>query len=115
MYQLAGRRLELPARGQTLAPSFVADEWDDNMVRGRITFGRFHVGGNHAAHGGAISLAFDDILGRLANVAGRSVARTGYLNVSFRNIPPVDKELTLVGRFDREEGRKRFITRVIRN
>jgi acyl-coenzyme A thioesterase PaaI-like protein len=107
--QYAGRRLELPGRGQVFAPPFYATSWDNNFVRGTVTFSRFHVGGNHAAHGGAISLLFDDILGRLAAVGGRSVARTAYLNVSFRAIAPEDTELVLEGEFDREEGRKRFI------
>jgi acyl-coenzyme A thioesterase PaaI-like protein len=107
--QIAGRRLELPGRGQVLAPPFVATSWDDNSVRGTVTFSRFHVGGNHAAHGGAIALVFDDILGRLANVAGRAVARTAYLNVSYKNITPENTELVLEGEFVREEGRKRFI------
>jgi acyl-coenzyme A thioesterase PaaI-like protein len=107
--QYAGRRLELPGRGQVFAPPFVATSWDNNFIRGTVTFSRFHVGGNHAAHGGAISLVFDDILGRLAAVGGRSVARTAYLNVSFRNIAPENTELILEGEFYREEGRKRFI------
>jgi hypothetical protein len=113
--QYAGRRLELPARGQVFAPPFVAQSWDENSVRGTVTFSRFHVGGNHAAHGGAIALIFDDILGRLAAVGGRSVARTAYLNVAFRNITPEDTELVLEGEFAREEGRKRFITGRILN
>lgn len=108
--QLAGRRLDIPGRGQVLVPPITVDEWSEHHLRARVRFGRFWLGGNGAVHGGALCLLFDDILGRLANVAGRSVARTAYLNVAYRSITPIDEELVLVGSIDREEGRKRFVT-----
>lgn len=108
--QIAGRRLDLPGRGQTLAPVFDVDNWDRDSVRGRVTFGRFYLGGNGAVHGGAIPLLFDDALGRLASSAGRKRARTAYLHVNFRSITPVGKELVLAARFVSEVGRKRLLT-----
>jgi len=108
--QIAGRRLDLPGRGQSMLPTFTADEWDDDHVRGRVTFTRFYLGGNGAAHGGTIPLLFDDVLGRLANMGGRPPSRTAYLNVDFRKITPIGRELRVQARFDREEGRKRFLS-----
>jgi acyl-CoA thioesterase FadM len=40
---------------------------------------------------------------------GRSPARTAYLHVDFRHVTPVETELQVRVRFDREEGRKRFL------
>ncbi|HEY3736755.1 MAG TPA: PaaI family thioesterase [Jatrophihabitans sp.] len=106
---LAGRRLELADKGQAFTPAFEVTEWDRDHVVGTLSFNRYYVGGNNAAHGGAIGLVFDDILGRLAGTSGRGVSRTAYLNISYRQVTPIDKELTVIGRFEREEGRKRFI------
>jgi acyl-coenzyme A thioesterase PaaI-like protein len=112
--QVAGRRLDLPGRGQTLSPPFYADEWDRDSVRGRVTFTRFYLGGNGAVHGGAVPMFFDDVLGRLANVGGRKRARTAYLNVDYRAITPVGREVSVLARFEREEGRKRFLVGELR-
>ncbi|MFC4501593.1 MULTISPECIES: PaaI family thioesterase [Streptomyces] len=107
--QITGHRMDLRGRGQTMAPAFVPDEWDDSRVSGRVTFGRHYLGGNGAVHGGAVPLLFDEVLGRLAN-SGRRVSRTAYLHVNFRRITPVGVELRLDAKFEREEGRKRFLT-----
>ena len=107
--QVTGHRMDLPGRGQTMAPVFLPDEWDDSRVSGRVTFGRHYLGGNGAVHGGAIPLLFDEVLGRLSN-SGRPVARTAYLHVNFRRVTPVGVELRLDAKFEREEGRKRVLT-----
>ncbi|MGW1028553.1 PaaI family thioesterase [Streptomyces sp. NPDC002577] len=107
--QIAGRRMDLPGRGQALAPPFVPDEWGDSRVSGHFTLGRHYLGGNGAAHGGAIHLLFDEVLGRLANI-GRPTARTAYLHVNFHRITPIGVELRLDAELQREEGRKRFLT-----
>ncbi|EFC85501.1 hypothetical protein FrEUN1fDRAFT_1333 [Parafrankia sp. EUN1f] len=49
-------------------------------------------------------------MGRLSNAGGRPVARTAYLHVNFRGITPIDVPLRVEVRFDREEGRKRYLT-----
>ena len=113
--QLFGRRPDLPGRGQTMLPAFVVAESGDNGIRGSVTFGRYFLGGGGAAHGGAITLLFDDVLGRVANTGGRRPARTAYLNVDYRAVTPLDTELTLTGAFVKEEGRKRFVRGELRN
>ncbi len=61
--QLAGRLPAQPGRGQAMAPALYVEEHSPNYVRGHVTFGRFFVGGNGAAHGGAIALIFDEMMG----------------------------------------------------
>lgn len=107
--QIFGHRLDLPGRGQTMIPELEIDEIDDRSARGRVTFGRYFLGGNGAAHGGTISLVFDDLLGRLANLGGRARARTAYLNVNYRSITPIDVPLEVRASFESEIGRKRLL------
>jgi len=107
--QFFGRRPDLPGRGQTLWPGAVILESDAERFRGKVTFGRYFLGGNGAAHGGAIPLLFDELLGRFANTGGRSRARTGYLRVDYRSITPIGAELEIRGWFAKEEGRKRLM------
>jgi len=104
-----GRRQELDGRGQATVPPFVVTAADDNEVRGTVRFGAYFLGGNMAAHGGAIPLFFDEILGRLAQAAGRTACRTAYLKTDFRSITPIGPTLTVRAWFEREEGRKRFL------
>ncbi|GGM82887.1 PaaI family thioesterase [Dactylosporangium sucinum] len=106
---IAGRRVDLPGRGQALIPPLEYDEWDEDHVVARCSMGRFYLGANGAAHGGVIPLVFDEVLGRLANT-GRPVSRTAYLHVNFRAITPIDAPLRVTGTVVRIEGRKRFLT-----
>lgn len=112
---IAGRRHDLPGRGNPFFPPFVIDEQGHDSVRGHVTFTDHHLGGNAAAHGGALSLMFDEIMGWLANSGGRPIARTAYLHIDYRNITPLDREVTFEARIDREEGRKVYATGVLRD
>ena len=108
--QVTGRgRLEGTLGGtQTLIPVVRLDEWSDELVRGTVTFGRLHTGGNGAVHGGAIPLLFDNVLGRLVNSGDRPVSRTAYLHVDYRSITPVGAPLRVEARLQGAEGRKRY-------
>jgi Thioesterase superfamily len=110
-----GTRLDLPGRGHPLLLPFVADEWTESAVRGRVVFTRIYLGGNGAAHGGIVPLLFDEVLGRLNSSGGRTVGRTAYLHVNYRHITPIGRELELDATLDRIEGRKRFITGRLRD
>jgi acyl-coenzyme A thioesterase PaaI-like protein len=105
--QVAGRRIDLRGRGQTLVPPYEVLEWDDHHVLAYVELSRFYLGRN-AAHGGVLSLMFDEILGRLAT--SRTMARTAYLHVNYRSVTPIGRRLRLEARLDRVEGRKRFVT-----
>jgi acyl-coenzyme A thioesterase PaaI-like protein len=93
-----------------LVPPFVIDRSEDDAIVGRVTFTPFFHGGGGAAHGGAIPLLFDHVLGRLSNAPGRTRSRTAYLHVNYRRIAPIGRELRLDATLDREEGRKVFAT-----
>jgi acyl-coenzyme A thioesterase PaaI-like protein len=108
--QPSGTRLDLPGRGDPLLLPFTADESTDAFIRGRVVFRRFYLGGNGAAHGGSLPLLFDEILGRLSNSGDRPIARTAYLKVNYRRITPVGEELEVEARFERQEGRKRWVS-----
>lgn len=103
-----GFRNDLPGRGNLLLPPFIIDEMTSTSMHGRVTFTRFHVGGNSAAHGGTIPLMFDDVLGRLVNGPDRPVARTAYLNVNYRYVALVGVEHRIEAEAGRVEGRKRY-------
>jgi len=103
-----GWRPDLPGRGLPMMPPYVIDEEDEASLRGRVTFTRFYLGGNGAAHGGAHPMLFDDVLGRVMNHHQPGVARTASLTVNYRRITPLDVELTFDATRDRVEGRKRW-------
>jgi acyl-coenzyme A thioesterase PaaI-like protein len=112
--QAAGRQYGAFARGQTFLPGIRIDEYDGDSVLGRVSFDRFYLGSNGAAHGGAISLLFDDLLGQLAN-AGRPRARTAYLHVEYRRVVPIETELVVQAGTTRVEGRKVYIDGTLRD
>ena len=103
-----GWRPDLPGRGLPMMPPYVLDEEDETSLRGRVTFTRFYLGGNGAAHGGAHPMLFDDVLGRVMNHHQPGVARTVSLTVNYRRITPIDVELAFEATLDRVEGRKRW-------
>lgn len=76
--------------------------------RGSVRFSRFHHGRNGAAHGGAIALAFDELMGTLANIEGGAPARTAYLTTTYRQVTPLERDLRFDATIDRAEGRKVF-------
>ncbi|HEX3923136.1 MAG TPA: PaaI family thioesterase [Streptosporangiaceae bacterium] len=112
--QLAGHIGQLPGRGQAMAPVVDIEEHTEFSARGHVTFGRFYLGGNGAVHGGAIPLAFDELMGRLANTE-RPPSRTASLHVNYRSITPIETRLSIEARFDSESGRKRFLSGRIRD
>jgi acyl-coenzyme A thioesterase PaaI-like protein len=113
--QIAGHLATVPGRGQAMTPVVEIDEFTPEYARGHVRFGRFYLGGNGAVHGGAIPLAFDELMGRLANTGGRVPSRTAYLHVNYRSVMPIEKRLSIEARFASEEGRKRILSGSIRD
>jgi acyl-coenzyme A thioesterase PaaI-like protein len=105
----AGARVDLPGRGHPLLAPLMVDELSGDELRGRVTFTRFHLGRGGAAHGGAIALLFDDVLGRMAHVDGTSRARTARLEVSYRQVTPIGTELAVESWVHHTEGRRRVV------
>lgn len=113
--QLWARRLDVPGHAQTMAPRVAIKSEDRDSVHATVTFGRYFIGGGGAAHGGAVPLLFDEVLGRLSNSAGRPPSRTAYLHTDYRSITPIGEELTVHGWFVSEQGRKRILRAELRH
>jgi acyl-coenzyme A thioesterase PaaI-like protein len=106
----SGRRVDLPNRGNILQVPTKLSRTEDGRIAGEATFRRYHLGRNGAAHGGAVALLFDSLLGYTAYKLTQSrYQRTAYLHVNYRRIAPVEKVLSVEARIDRIEGRKIFI------
>ena len=105
-----GWRPDLPGRGMPLMPAYYIDSETDVKLSGRVTFGRFFLGGNAAVHGGSHPLLFDDVLGRVMNHHRSPVARTAKLTVNYRRVTPIGIELTFDATVDSIDGRKRYGT-----
>jgi acyl-coenzyme A thioesterase PaaI-like protein len=103
-----GWRPDIPGRGHPLLPPYLVEDETETTLTGRVTFTRFYLGGNAAAHGGAHPLLFDDLLGRVMNHHQPGVARTASLTVNYRRVTPLDTELRFEASRDRVDGRKRW-------
>jgi acyl-coenzyme A thioesterase PaaI-like protein len=110
----SGRRLDLPNRGGVLNVPSDLKITGDGQIAGPVRFRRFHLGRNGAAHGGAVGLLFDSLLGFAAfSLSGSRFQRTAYLHVNYRKIAPIEKDLWATASLDRIEGRKIFVTGAI--
>ncbi|SNT43701.1 PaaI family thioesterase [Rhodococcoides kyotonense] len=113
--QPAGRAIALPGRGSLLMLPWTIEKFDAEGVRSRGVFRRFHLGGNGAAHGGTLPLLFDDLFGMIQHAYGRPISRTAYLHINYRKITPLNVELVVEGSVDKVEGRKTFISAVLKD
>ncbi len=105
----AGRTPDLPGMGSLLLPPWTLTRYEPDGVEMTGYFSRFHVGGNHAVHGGVLPLLFDHMFGMIAHAAGRPISRTAFLHVDYRKVTPIDAPLVVRGRVTRAEGRKAFV------
>jgi acyl-coenzyme A thioesterase PaaI-like protein len=105
----AGRTPDLPGMGSLLMPPWMLTRYSPEGVEMTGYFSRFHVGGNHAVHGGVLPLLFDHMFGMISHAAGRPISRTAFLHVDYRRITPIDVPLAIRGRVTSTEGRKAFV------
>ena len=106
----AGRTPDLPGIGSLLVPPWTLTRYAPDGVEMTGYFTRFHVGGNHAVHGGVLPLLFDHMFGMISHAAGRPISRTAFLHVDYRKITPIDMPLLVRGRVTSTEGRKAFVS-----
>lgn len=106
----AGRTPDLPGMGSLLLPPWTLTRYAPDGVEMTGFFTRFHVGGNHAVHGGVLPLLFDHMFGMISHAAGRPISRTAFLHVDYRKITPIDTPLVVRGRVTSTEGRKAFVS-----
>jgi acyl-coenzyme A thioesterase PaaI-like protein len=107
--RLWGHWIDRPGRAQGLVPPLRDEVVEPGRLSATVVLERFYVGENMATHGGAISLLFDDVLGRVGMTAGKP-GRTAYLTTSYRAVTPVETELVLRAQTDRVDGRKHFMS-----
>lgn len=107
--RIAGRRWDLDGRGQAFVPPVRMVECGEQRRVGRVSFSAFHHGAGGVVHGGVIPLVFVEVLGLLANSAGRPLSRMAYLNVDFKAPIRVGVEVGVDAELARMEGRKIFI------
>jgi acyl-coenzyme A thioesterase PaaI-like protein len=105
----SGTRIDLPARGNVNLPPFDVTYLNDDGAYATLTFRDFHLGGNNAAHGGQIAVAFDELGGYASAVAIQGVSRTAYLTVHYRSITPLNTPLQIRTWADRIDGRKVYV------
>jgi acyl-coenzyme A thioesterase PaaI-like protein len=106
----AGRTPDLPGMGSLLLPPWTLTRYEPDGVEMTGHFTRFHVGGNHAVHGGVLPLLFDHMFGMISHAAARPISRTAFLHVDYRNVTPIDVPLLVRGRVTSIEGRKAFVS-----
>ncbi|OCB53069.1 thioesterase [Mycobacterium vulneris] len=111
----ANRVPSLPGVGSLLMPPFTVSKFEPEGVELKVTFSRFHVGGNYAVHGGVLPLLFDSVFGMVIHAAGRPISRTAFLHVDYRRVTPIDTELTARGWVREAEGRKAFVNAELRD
>ena len=111
----AGRVPDLPGGGSLLMPPWIVERFEPDEVQLRVTFSRFHVGGNYAVHGGVLPLLFDSVFGMVIHAAGRPISRTAFLHVDYRKVTPIEVELTARGWIREAEGRKAFVNAELRD
>jgi acyl-coenzyme A thioesterase PaaI-like protein len=93
---------------RTFGPVLTDVVCDGETLEATVRFTPFYLGANGAAHGGSLPLVFDEALARLTNF-GRATGRTAYLNVSFRNVTLLGRDITVKARMERVDGRKRYV------
>ena len=107
----SGRRTDLPLRGNILLVPMTIDSFDNGVLTGTATFGRYHLGRNGAVHGGCLGLLFDTIIGTgTMLLTDLRKLRTAYLNINYRKVTPIEKELQFDCTLDRVEGRMVYLT-----
>jgi acyl-coenzyme A thioesterase PaaI-like protein len=106
----AGRTPKLPGMGSLLMPPWMLTRYQPDGVELRGEFSRYHVGGNHAVHGGVLPMVFDWLFGMIVHAADRPISRTAYLHVDYRKVTPINQPLVIRGRMDSVEGRKAFVS-----
>jgi acyl-coenzyme A thioesterase PaaI-like protein len=77
----------------------------DGGLDGTAFFDVQYEGPPGCVHGGAIALAFDELLGA-ANIAAGSPGMTGTLTIWYRKPTPIRTELRVEARYESREGRK---------
>ena len=93
--------------GDPLGDRFRVNYFRDNSgdLVARVWFGPGTAGPPGHAHGGSIAAIFDELLGLAAWAAGHAVV-VGNLNISFRQLLPLEQVVEIDSKIVSEKGRK---------
>ncbi len=94
--------------GNAVAPPLRLNIVEDR-VEGWANFGNAYEGPPGHVHGGWVAAALDELLGMAQSLTGQG-GMTGTLSIRYRRPTPLHRDLQLVGKVDRVEGRKIFTT-----
>jgi acyl-coenzyme A thioesterase PaaI-like protein len=93
-----------------IAPPLEASvDAEAGVVRARACFSAAYEGAPGLLHGGILAAAFDELLG-LATVFSGGAGMTRDLHVRYLRPTPIRVELSFLGRLDRREGRRLFVS-----
>jgi acyl-coenzyme A thioesterase PaaI-like protein len=90
-------------------PAELTPDHAAKVVRGSVTFGNAYEGAPGCAHGGWVAAVFDEALG-MACIFSGGPAMTGEITVRYLKPTPTKVRLRIEARFDRQEGRKIYIS-----
>ncbi len=90
-----------------LAPPIVIGQTGERTAHATVTFGSAYEGPPGSVHGGFVAAAFDEVLGYVQSLSGKS-GFTGTLTVRYRQPTPLHTELYFEAEMTRLEGRKIF-------
>ncbi|MCH2185615.1 PaaI family thioesterase [Myxococcota bacterium] len=90
-----------------LAPPIVVGQTGPRTAAGSVVFGSAYEGPPGSVHGGFVAAAFDEVLGFVQSLSGRS-GFTGTLTIRYRKPTPLHEPLRIEAEMVRLEGRKIF-------
>ncbi|HKX45610.1 MAG TPA: PaaI family thioesterase [Planctomycetota bacterium] len=90
-----------------LAPPILVGQTGPRSAAATVIFGSAYEGPPGSVHGGFVAAAFDEVLGYVQSLSGKS-GFTGTLTVRYRNPTPLHEELRIECELVRVEGRKIF-------
>lgn len=96
------------------APLNINIDDDDELVRGEVTMGWQYEGPPGCVHGGFIAALFDEMMG-LTQLKAKNPGMTGELKVRYQRPTPLAQPLQFEAQVDRSEGRKTFVTAVLKH
>ena len=92
-----------------LAPPLAIRQVDGESVSDTVLPPQY-VGPPGRVHGGIVALMLDQVLGNAAHASGLPPSYTRELTITYDAATPLDRPIRVVGRIDRVDGRKRFMS-----
>lgn len=106
-----------PVSGQAnpiAPPLHINIDDEDEVVRAEVNMGWQYEGPPGCVHGGFIAALFDEMLG-LTQLKAKNPGMTGELKVRYQRPTPLAETLTFEAQVERAEGRKTFVTAVLKH